>query len=194
MRLVLVRHGETAWNAGHRLQGDADVPMSDSGRAGVRALRPVLDVHGADHVVVAPLGRTRETAELLGLSTAGTDARWREAHLGEWTGRSVPDLPADRYAEWRAGRAAPPGGESFAELTERVLAGLADLPGEGTTVVVSHGGPIRIVLRHLVGLPPEKLVPVGPATLTVVDRSGALDRLHAYNIGGVRTAGAEPSE
>jgi hypothetical protein len=50
------------------------------------------------------------------------------------------------------------------------------------------------VLRHLVGLPPEKLVPVGPATLTVVDRSGALDRLHAYNIGGVPGAGPEPSE
>ncbi|MEQ3553588.1 histidine phosphatase family protein [Pseudonocardia nematodicida] len=184
MRLLLVRHGETAANAARRLQGDSDVPLSGAGRAGARDLGPLVASYRPEHVVVSPLDRTRETARLLGVSPDRVDPRWQEADLGQWTDRFVDDLPAAEYAAWRAGELTPPGGESFAGMTARVTGALADLPGDGVVLVVTHGGPIRAVLDHLLGLRPSRLVPVGPASLTVLDHDGGGTRLRAYNLGG----------
>ena len=94
MRLLLVRHGETAWNAEHRLQGDHDVPLSDTGRAQARGPAPLGAAHAPAHVVVSPLARARDTAELLGHPGGLCDPRWQEAHLGEWTGRRRDELSA----------------------------------------------------------------------------------------------------
>ncbi|MHA6627529.1 histidine phosphatase family protein [Pseudonocardia sichuanensis] len=192
MRLLLVRHGETVWNAERRLQGDRDIPLSATGRAQASALAPVVAAHAPACVVTSPLARTRETAELLGFPGERHDARWQEADLGDWTGLRTAVLRerGGAYAAWRAGRFTPPGGEPFAALTERVAAGVADLradPGGGVVLVVTHGGPIRAVLRHLLGLEPARIVPVGPASLTVLDLGVDGARLHGYNI----RAGAE---
>jgi glucosyl-3-phosphoglycerate phosphatase len=84
-----------------------------------------------------------------------------------------------------AGRFTPPGAEPFAALTEWVAAGVADLradPGAGVVLVVTHGGPIRAVVRHLLGLEPARIVPVGPASLTVLDLDPGGARLRGYNI------------
>jgi glucosyl-3-phosphoglycerate phosphatase len=187
MRLLLVRHGETVWNAGRRLQGNRDIPLSAAGRAQASALAPVVAAHRPAHVVTSPLARTRETAELLGYRGERVDARWEEADLGDWSGQHIEALQerGEDYAAWRAGRLTPPGGEPFAALTARVAAGLADLcvaPGTGVVLVVTHGGPIRAAVRHLVGLEPARIVPVGPASLTVLDLGADGARLHGYNL------------
>lgn len=192
-RLAFVRHGETDWNSGQRLQGQQDIELSPRGRLQVEALRPVVESLGADRVVRSPLVRCTQTAELLGVD--GTvDPRWMEADLGDWTGLTKTDV-ADRwdgmYAAWRAGTANPPGGESLEQLRLRVGEALADLPrGDGgTTLVVTHGGPIRAVCQLMLGLETGQLVPVLPASLTVVDVSGPRPRLAAYNV--VRPVGNE---
>lgn len=183
MRLLLVRHGETAWNAEHRLQGDHDVPLSDVGRAQARALGPLVASHAPERVVVSPLSRARETAELLGHPATACDPRWQEAHLGGWTGRQASELPESAYTDWRAGRHTPPGGESFAELTARVVAAVDALDrSAGTTLVVTHGGPIRALCHHLLGLHPALVVPVAPASLTALDLGDAGPRLRSYNL------------
>ncbi len=188
MRLLLVRHGETAWNAERRLQGNRDVPLSATGRAQATALAPAVAAHRPSRVVVSPLARTRETAELLGHPGDRRDARWQEADLGDWTGQLSDALRAagGDYDAWRAGLLTPPGGEPFAALTARVAAALADLCREPTgeaVLVVTHGGPIRAAVQHLLGLAPARIVPVGPASLTLIDIGATGARLRGYNTG-----------
>src|SRR3954471_23099299 len=87
-RLILIRHGESTWNAEERLQGQLDPPLSERGREQVRALQEMiatLDVPD-ERIVCSDLGRARETAELLGLEPAAYDARWREIDVGAWGG------------------------------------------------------------------------------------------------------------
>src|SRR5215218_1994878 len=93
-RLILVRHGESTWNAEERLQGQLDPPLSERGRDQSRALAGVLDGMPDDRVVCSDLGRARETAELLGLRPARLDARWREIDVGEWGGRTAAEIDA----------------------------------------------------------------------------------------------------
>ena len=199
MKVLLVRHGETTWTAARRLQGNLDVPLSDHGRTQARALAPVIADHAPVRVITSPLARSRETCALLGYQDLREDDRWAEADLGLWTGRYAAELLAEgsRYTQWRAGQFTPPGGEPFSAMTARVVAALDALFDEdcdGTTLVVTHGGPIRAACLHLVGLDPAHVVPVGPASITAIDvepaagrsptsrgrRAGA--RLRAYNI------------
>lgn len=178
-----MRHGETAWNAEHRLQGHHDVPLSAVGRAQARALAPLVEDHAPAWVVVSPLVRARETAALLGHPPGACDPSWQEVDIGEWTGRCAADLPASAYADWREGRHTPPGGESFAALTARVVAAVDALDrAAGTTLVVTHGGPIRALCHHLLGPHAALAVPVGPASLTAIDLDGPTPRLRVYNL------------
>lgn len=115
-RLLLVRHGQSSWNAEERLQGQADPPLSELGRAPALALAlaPVLRTLAPDLVVTSDLARVRQSAELLGYPDAPADARWREFDLGDWTARTKAEVRAESngaYSAWRAGRAGPPGGE-----------------------------------------------------------------------------------
>jgi glucosyl-3-phosphoglycerate phosphatase len=184
MRLLLVRHGETVWNAERRLQGQRDVPLSTLGEHQAVSLRPVVEEHRPTSAVASPLARAARTLALLGHPEASTDARWMEANLGEWTGRTATELLSmgEPYADWRAGRYTPPGGESFESLTDRVVRAADELTrGEGVALVVTHGGPIRAIIRHYIGLAPELMVPVDPASLTIVDFAEG-PRLRAYSV------------
>ncbi|MCA0451706.1 MAG: histidine phosphatase family protein [Proteobacteria bacterium] len=184
--LALVRHGETAWNAGHVLQGQMDIGLSENGRRQAAALRSAVAALEPVATIVSDLRRTRETAELLGLD-GPHDPAWRETDLGAWTGRSKRDLLAEdaaAYRGWRNGTFDPPGGETWAAFRARVAAALAALPQQpGTIVVVTHGGVIRAALSILIGLPPDRIVPVDPASLTVFDVTDGA-RLKLYNTRG----------
>lgn len=184
MRLLLVRHGETEWNAERRLQGQRDVPLSALGERQAVALRPVVDDHRPTSAVASPLARAARTLALLGHPEAPTDARWMEADLGDWTGRSAAELQeaGEPYADWRAGRHTPSGGESFESLTTRAVAAADELAREGgVALVVTHGGPIRALVRHYIGLAPELMVPVDPGSLTIIDFADG-PRLRAYSV------------
>ena len=183
-KLILVRHGETAWNARKTLQGQSDIDLSERGIAQVKALKRNVDQFAPDTAIVSDLKRATHTAQLLGWGKATPHAAWREADLGEWTGRDANELIAQhpvRYQAWRDGKDAPPGGETFTQFKERIAKALSALQGlHGNVLVVTHGGVVRAALSHLIGLHPDRIIAVNPASATVIDMSNS-PRLAAYN-------------
>ncbi|NUB45957.1 histidine phosphatase family protein [Fertoebacter nigrum] len=188
-RLILVRHGETEWNASRRLQGQTDIALSDVGRAQARALAPMVAALSPDHAVTSDLARAAETARLLGHASARDEPRLREQDLGDWSDQSIADLSArdpDAYLRWRAGRQTPPGGEDWGRFSARVVAGIEDAMRlcDQTVLAVCHGGAIRAALASLIDLRPDRLIPVGPASLTILAADKGGWRLEAFNVGG----------
>jgi probable phosphoglycerate mutase len=165
-RVLLTRHGETAWNREGRVQGWAPTTLTDRGHEESRALGAYLvDAHDVDRLVASDLARTRQTAahlaDALGLEPA-FDADWRERHFGTLQGLLASEL-YERFPEYslrRRGAAAaaarPEGGESFHDTRERVVDAWTDLRGTlasgETVVVVAHGGVIKLLVGHLRGL------------------------------------------
>ena len=160
--LYVVRHGQTDWNVAYRLQGQMDIPINATGRGQAKAngarLAGLLDDPARYRFVSSPLGRTRETMDIvrqeMGLPNGGyeTDRRIQEVSFGRWEGYTFQELKVDERDAVAARRAdkwnyVPPGGESYAMLRDRVLTWLPYLDRDH--VVVTHGGIIR-VLRHLI--------------------------------------------
>jgi broad specificity phosphatase PhoE len=173
VRLILLRHGDSTWNAQGRMQGTADPPLSAAGRAAAEALAPLVARLRPDAVVSSDLLRARQTAEALGLADADADARWREAGLGRWTGRLAREVVAEEgaaHAAWLEGSGAPPGGEAFADTCARVAEAIGELAASGAerALVVTHGGPIRAACTTVARLPRSGLVPVPTASLTEI--------------------------
>ncbi|MFI6348741.1 bifunctional RNase H/acid phosphatase [Streptomyces sp. NPDC050560] len=188
---VLLRHGETPLTPQKRFSGSggSDPALSPTGReqagraaAALAAPGTVGNVGAIDAVVSSPLLRCRETAaavaERLGLPVAVEDGL-READFGAWEGLTFAEarerFPADLDAWLAAPGTAPPGGESFAEVTERVSAASDRVLAahEGATVLlVSHVTPVKTLVRLALGAPPESLyrMELSPASLTVLAR------------------------
>jgi broad specificity phosphatase PhoE len=165
--LVFVRHGETDWNRELRFQGQKDVPLNEIGRRqAARNGRAVAGILAARdwRLIASPLGRSIETMRIV-LAEAGqavrpfeTDAALREAHYGDWEGLTLAEIEAAnrealRTREGNKWGYVPPGGESYAALSERIATWLATL--SGPTFVVSHGGVLRALVYQLAGLPPH---------------------------------------
>lgn len=163
---VLLRHGETDWNANRRVQGWAPTPLSERGREqAANAGAHLAATYEFDRVVASDLRRTRETAVLA--REGGIDAEpkferaWRERDFGVYQGLSYEAL-FDEYPEFAvtesgtaALRATPEGGESLLDLRERVLGDFEHLVEEcegETVLVVTHGGPLYALLGHVKGL------------------------------------------
>jgi glucosyl-3-phosphoglycerate phosphatase len=189
MRLLLVRHGQSEWNAGRMLQGQADVPLSDLGRKQAATLAPVIAAFEPDRAVTSDLTRARETAARLGHPEASPEPLLREIDVGHWQGRLIDELLADEpeaYAGWRAGTHRPEGGEGWKDFLSRVGAALHGEIAVGqakTLLVVCHGGVIRAALQALLGLEPRHVLPVAPASLTAlrVGPDGRPPRLELFN-------------
>ena len=182
-RLLLIRHGESTWNAEHRLQGQADPPLSPLGREQATALLPFLDDIPARRLS-SDLTRAVQTAELLGLAGTPADPRWREIDIGDWAGFTLPELDPERVAAWQRGEHFPR--ETWAELQARVAAAVDELRGEDA-IVVTHGGCIRAATAHLTGADARALAPPANASLTVIEHGDRV-RLQAY---GLRAPGPE---
>jgi len=178
-RLLIVRHGESTWNAEHRLQGQADPPLSALGREQAAALLPFLEDIPARRLS-SDLTRAVQTAELLGLGGAPTDPRWREIDIGDWAGHTLDELDPAEVAAWQRGELAPPNAETFADLQARVAQAVDELRGEDV-IVVAHGGCVRAATAHLTGADPRRLAPPANASLTVIEH-GERVRLHAYGL------------
>ena len=149
--LLLARHGETDWNRERRWQGHSDTPLNDAGRGQARALAAELAGEPPDALYSSDLARSSETAEIVG-GTLGLpvrlDRRLREVDVGEWSGLTRAEVE-ERYPEGVSRRLAGgtgwEHGESFAAMSERVVAALLDIAAGhdgGRVLVVTHGGPI----------------------------------------------------
>ena len=150
--LLLVRHGETAWNASGRLQGREDIPLNDVGTAQAAAAAQGIARESWDAVVSSPLSRALGTAELIaracGLPAPTTDPDLVERHYGEASGMYDHEI----RARWPDGTL--PGSESRADVYRRARPALDRLAGRwpaGRVVVVSHGGLIRSVVMGVEG-------------------------------------------
>lgn len=170
MRIGLLRHGPTDWNAEQRLQGHADIPLSEAGRAKVAGYRLPEKFLGGP-AFVSPLGRARETAELAGVPGATVEPLLIEMNWGDWEGERLPDL-RDRYGkemetnESRGLDFRPAGGESPREVQARLktfFARLNDLgPCPEHCLLVTHKGVIRAAIAlalgwDMTGKPPVRL-------------------------------------
>lgn len=164
--IFLLRHGETTWNKAGRLQGQLDAPLTPRGRAQAtaagRTLRPLLQNAAPVRIVTSPLGRAQRSTELVLESLAPlvneirVDERLKEISWGEFEGLTREQVKATAPVFWRRKArdrwtAEPPGGESFALLSERLQPVLDELLGhEQPVVVIAHGG-VRRTLRGLYG-------------------------------------------
>ncbi len=205
-RIILLRHGRTAWNAEGRAQGHADVGLDDVGRDQAEAVAPVLAALDPVLLVTSDLARARETAAVLEKETGLTaveDPRWREYDLGERTGLTHAEFGERVGAEFDGwwdvhAHIEVAGAESPAQVADRVLPAFEEVLGrlgEGeTAVVVTHGASLRVALVGILGWPVESASDLesmhncGWATLAETG-SGRL-RLSAYN----RTVAGSPPD
>ena len=158
--LILVRHGESVANAQGLLLGRTDAELTESGRAQIAAARALLRDPVAE-VRTSPLRRARDTAELLGLGLPATvDERWVEIDYGEFECQPLGGIPAEVWQRWQRDRGfRPEGGESLAEVDERIRSACVELFAEGgaarrrdgDVVVVSHVTPIKAAVAWALG-------------------------------------------
>ena len=169
--IFFVRHGQTDWNAARRMQGQIDIPLNDTGRGQAKrngeVLREVLGARAADlHYVASPLSRASETMSILRAALAlpadgfAKDDRLKEMGYGKWEGmmwprhaERTPEITWWLHDPWLR---ATPDGESYAMLWARMVAWLQEIPGD--TVVVAHGGVMRVLRGHWLGLPSNEAV------------------------------------
>lgn len=151
--VLLLRHGQSEWNAEGRWQGLADPPLSDLGRQ--QAYVAVQHLGTVDDIVASDLQRAAQTAEILsngiGVGPVLLDARLRERDAGEWTGLTRHDIEHRWPGALERGDK-PNGYEADDVIIGRVMSALADVhrtTAGGDVLVVAHGGVIRAVERHL---------------------------------------------
>ena len=186
MRVLLARHGETAWNAEGRYQGQMDIPLSPTGEAQARALGARLQDVPITRAVASPLSRARRTAELaLGPARANMltlDRDLLEIAHGDWEGKHADEIAATDGARFAAWRSAPdtvqmPGGESLAQVLDRSWRGFAcacdGLQETDTLLVVAHDAVNRVLLCRVLGIPLARFwgFRQAPATLNLLEGS-----------------------
>ncbi|MGN6299924.1 MAG: bifunctional RNase H/acid phosphatase [Angustibacter sp.] len=179
--LVLLRHGVTEHTSARRYSGRGgdDLGLTDLGRQQAVAAAAALAADGPfDAVLCSPLRRTQETAQVvadrLGVPVR-VDDDWVECSFGAWDGLTAEEVserwPAEHAAWFGSVTAAPPGGESLADLEVRVLRGrdrlLARFP-RGRVLVVTHASPIKSLTRAATGAAPDVLwrLESSPASIT----------------------------
>lgn len=158
-----MRHGETLWNRNFLYQGQKDIPLNEKGRQQAARLSQVLKRETFDAVYSSDLERALETAKIIaaphGLPVISTKDM-RELSFGEWEGHSYQELE-EKYPEefhrWRCNPSEnrPPGGESLKDLVERVSSFVklaAKNHPDGNILIVTHAGPIRVILTAVLGL------------------------------------------
>ncbi len=200
-KLVLWRHGRTAWNAQRRFQGHSDVPLDETGRAQARDAAPYLAAMRPAAIFSSDLARAAETASYLAGLTGlpvQLDKDLRERGGGAWEGLTDAEIRAsypEAYATF-----IPPDGEPVETVAERTAAAfqrIADALEDGAgslAVLVSHGAAINLGVSRLLGLPERArlLGPLGNCSWSVLGRRAGGWRLLEHNVGRLPDLAPEP--
>ena len=163
MRLIVVRHGETYYNAQNRLTGQSDVPLNPLGERQAAALGDYLATELLDVIVTSDLERTRVTARAIAYNhglPVQEDSDLRELAFGEWEGYTFDEVlvrDGNMVSLWRAdpSKYAPPGGETVAQLRDRCARALTRWQTrypESSVVWVTHGALIGVLLCHVLDI------------------------------------------
>lgn len=201
-RLVMVRHGQTDFNAEGRMQGHLDSHLTELGLAQIRRAAPALARYDPVRLISSDLSRAARTAEeigqLCGLPVK-LDCRLRETHLGSWQGLTPAQVERDwpgALATWRSDPTwAPPGGESRVSVAARALPLVRELEKEfdadppATVLLCAHGGLIAALTCALLGLVPANWMVLGGlgngcwATVQRRSQPNSGWRLTGFNVG-----------
>ncbi|WP_136518350.1 histidine phosphatase family protein [Cellulomonas telluris] len=198
VRLLVVRHGPTAWNLESRYTSRTDLPLHASAAGALAPVRERLRGAGVARVLVSPLRRARETVDLL---VAGTDAAalpvevrddLREVDFGDFEGRTKDDLRtgdlAGPFAAWFTPQhdlVAAPGGETWASAQERARRVLGDVLADGrTALAVSHGYLLKVLVVTAVPEVPLTMVRGGH-----LPNGGVTELVHDGEAWHLRSAG-----
>jgi probable phosphoglycerate mutase len=197
--LILIRHGETVWNAEGRLQGHQDSPLTPLGHQQAMAIATRLAATAVHALYSSDLGRALATAHYLaqtGGLTVTPEPGLRERHNGVFEGMTLPEARAAHPAEYaRLARrdvdyTAPAGGESIRQASERacrVLSEVAARHAGERIAVVSHGAILSAFLRRALGLPldAQPRFSLRNACISCVTYSGVPDGWHVLSLGEV---------
>lgn len=210
VRLLLIRHGATAWTAAGRFQGQTDVPLSPHGQQQVAALAQRLRGETLQRLYASDLQRAWETAEVIAVPhrlSLHAEPRLREIAFGRWEGFTYATLQqqeSERVARWERDplHVAPPGGETLRQLAERVQAvytELVHLAEDITIGLVAHAGPLQVLLCLALGLPAHAywqfaMAPASLSELAVYAPGAILTRLNdTHHLHGIQDAAASSS-
>jgi probable phosphoglycerate mutase len=167
-RVILLRHGRTAWNAQRRFQGQADPPLDEVGRAQAYEVAGLVAALHPGLLVTSDAARAIQTAQIIGEVAELppiADPRLRERGLGHWEGLTREEVAVqypDEYADWCAGRdVSRRGGESRDEVAARARAAFDELPHLPTTVLVTHSATAMALTNSLLGIA-QSVHPLGP--------------------------------
>ena len=188
---MLLRHGQTTWNAEGRFQGHSDIPLDDTGLAQAQRAAGMLAALRPDAIVSSDLTRAVSTAQplarLIGLAvTLDKDLRERSGGLWEGlVGQEIRERWPVEHADWN-----PPQGESREVVAERVAGALKraaeGIPAGGLSVVVSHGAALRLGMERVLGLPVDQAGVLGPlsnCSWSVLGQRNGAWRLLEHNAG-----------
>lgn len=195
VRLLLIRHGATAWTATGRFQGQTDVPLSPLGQQQVAALAQRLRPEPLDQLYASDLQRAWATAQALAAPPAlvvRPEPRLREIAFGAWEGLTYAEIQqrhASALAAWERDpyQVAPPDGETLTQINARVCAVYASLravtASEQTIALVAHGGPLQLLLCCALGLAPHAywqftLAPASISTLSLAPQGAMITALN----------------
>lgn len=179
-RVVLVRHGSTEHSLARRFSGRNDLPLDDAGEMQAAGLA-ARDFGHVAAIVASPLVRTMQTARAIAARLdlpVDTDDDLVETDFGAWEGLTFAEVRErwpDELAAWTSSpELAPPGGESFTAVGDRVArarAAVLDIHRGGTVLVVSHVTPIKTLLRLAVEAPPVAMyrIHLDTASVSVID-------------------------
>jgi broad specificity phosphatase PhoE len=159
--VYLARHGESDWNVERRWQGHADRPLTDRGREQAELLAERLAGVKLEAVYASDLRRAWETAQAVAAPRGLEVVRLpelREVDVGSWSGHTRDECAErfpEAFARWQQGGSGWDDGESYEEMGARIVEAIRTIAAEhpdGAVLVVSHGGPIRAVHAHALGV------------------------------------------
>lgn len=159
-QLMLMRHGQTAWNANGRWQGHAPTPLNDVGRQQAQSAAIYLQNASITHIYSSDLLRAQETAQIVASTlnlNVFLEPRLRENDLGAWQGLTRQEIQAWDGENFRKVQNDPfntprPGGESWGQMAERACQAIQEIAQKhpNTSILaVTHGGTIRSIIEHL---------------------------------------------
>jgi len=185
-RIMLVRHGETAWSAEGRHTGRADLPLTPDGLRESARLQLRLSRYSPDHVFTSPLLRARETAQQAGYSHAEVDEDLTEWNYGTLEGLTLEEIQ-QQMPGWSVFRNGGPRGESVEEVmarADRVVARLRLLPGN--CLIFTHGHFSRALAARWCGLDfeicPYLMLRTTALSVLGYDRDLSRPAIHAWNV------------
>lgn len=192
-RLCIVRHGETAWNAEHRVQGQLDVPLNALGLAQAQAAAKVLGAEKFDAIYSSDLSRAQQTAapaaSLLALPVQ-VDKDLRERHYGIFERLTYAEVKEKFPEDYARFDARDPdydfrSGESLKNFSTRsisVISRIAEQNKDRNVLVFTHGGVLDKLYRHITGLPLSagRNFRIPNAGLNRVERTDAGWQVHAW--------------